>query len=142
MYQKYLKNIIDRTTSLQDEAITNEEMPIVAHIVSPTSGKIVSSFNNRIDIAGHAEINVINKIEHIDGDEIMFVTHEPCIMCMYAIEKARIKTIIYFNKVDENKYSREYAFEHNINYIYHEEKDLHLKLKSFFDNKRNVSRET
>ncbi|MEO8961840.1 MAG: nucleoside deaminase [Ginsengibacter sp.] len=57
------------------------------------------------DITCHAEIEAIRtavrKLESPDLSKCtLFTTHEPCIMCSYAIRFYRIKKIVFKNSVD------------------------------------------
>ena len=60
---------------------------------------------SRNDITCHAEIEVlriaVRKLKSTDLSEcILFTTHEPCIMCSYAIRFYKIKKVVYRNPVD------------------------------------------
>lgn len=60
---------------------------------------------SRNDITCHAEIEAIrmavNKLNTSDLSEcILFTTHEPCIMCSYAIRFYKIKKVVFKNAVD------------------------------------------
>lgn len=84
------------------KALEIDEVPIGAIIIK--DGKIISKAHNtkqNDNIATkHAEINAIEKAckklksWHLD-DCIMYVTLEPCIMCIGAIIQSRIKTVYY-----------------------------------------------
>lgn len=57
------------------------------------------------DITCHAEIEAIriavSKLNSTDLSEcILFTTHEPCIMCSYAIRFYQIKKVVYKNAVN------------------------------------------
>lgn len=79
------------------------EVPIGAILVAE-NGEILSSAYNRTislcDPSAHAEILVMrnagNKIKnHRLLNTILYVTVEPCIMCMGAIIHARIKKVVF-----------------------------------------------
>ncbi|HEY5463144.1 MAG TPA: nucleoside deaminase [Hanamia sp.] len=57
------------------------------------------------DITCHAEIEAIRiAVKKLNSPDlsgcIMFTTHEPCIMCSYAIRFYKIKKVVFQNKVD------------------------------------------
>ncbi|MEO6843959.1 MAG: nucleoside deaminase [Ginsengibacter sp.] len=57
------------------------------------------------DITCHAEIEAVRiavkKLKSTDLSEcVLFTTHEPCIMCSYAIRFYKIKKVVYRNTVD------------------------------------------
>jgi len=57
------------------------------------------------DITRHAEIEAVRiavgKLKSTDLSEcILFTTHEPCVMCSYAIRFYKIKKVVYRNAVD------------------------------------------
>ena len=57
------------------------------------------------DITCHAEIEAVRiavgKLKSTDLSEcILFTTHEPCVMCSYAIRFYKIKKVVYRNAVD------------------------------------------
>lgn len=59
------------------------------------------------DITCHAEIEVIRKaVIELDATDLsgctLYTTHEPCIMCAYAIRFHKIKKVVY---------------QHNVNYL-------------------------
>ena len=98
----------------------------------------------------HAEIVAINKAckkldqKFLDGCEI-YVTLEPCIMCMGAIIQSRIKRIVYGAK--EPKFGcleslgnilNDYNFNHNVEVMGGILEDEASKMmKDFFKEKRN-----
>mmetsp|Transcript_1040 Transcript_1040/g.820 ORF Transcript_1040/g.820 Transcript_1040/m.820 type:complete len:153 (+) Transcript_1040:217-675(+) len=80
-----------------------DEVPIGA-VVSSISGKIISkAYNLTISLSdptAHAEIIAIRKAAKIIGnyrltDTILYITIEPCVMCMGAAIHARIKQIVF-----------------------------------------------
>lgn len=81
--------------------------PVGAIIVK--NGEIISEAEeagkSKNDITCHAEIEAIRmavkKLESPDLSEcILFTTHEPCIMCSYAIRFYKIKKVVYQNAVE------------------------------------------
>ena len=101
---------------LAEQAYKNNEVPVGAVIVK--DGKIISTgANNREetgDATGHAETLAIRRAcetigsWHLDGCETigswhldgceLYVTLEPCPMCMGAIINSRIKRIVFGTK--------------------------------------------
>lgn len=78
------------------------EVPIGCVIVH--SGQIVARAHNvretKQDPAAHAELLAIRKAAHKLGnwrllDTVLYVTLEPCLMCMGAIILARIPTVVF-----------------------------------------------
>ena len=87
---------------------TKKDVPVGAVIVK--DNKIISFAHNKKevdnDVTAHAEIVAIRKAEktlnnwRLEDCEI-YVTLEPCPMCMWAILQSRIKTL-YFGSFDKN----------------------------------------
>ena len=84
-------------------AAAREEVPVGA-VIQDASGKIIAKESNKTielcDPTAHAEINAIRKAcqERKDlylNDCTMYVTLEPCSMCLAAIVNARLKKLIY-----------------------------------------------
>ena len=85
------------------KAAERNEIPVGA-IIREASGKIVAVESNKIielcDPTAHAEINAIRKACRARKglyllDCTMYVTLEPCSMCMGAILNSRLKKLIY-----------------------------------------------
>ncbi len=83
-------------------AMKSGEVPIGAVLVR--DGKIIAQGHNqpiqKCDPTAHAEIVVLRKAASIEGnyrlvDCELFVTIEPCIMCVGAMLHARIRRIIF-----------------------------------------------
>jgi tRNA(adenine34) deaminase len=79
------------------------EVPIGAILVAD-SGEVLSAAHNRtikqVDPTAHAEILALRKaaIKYNNYrllDTVLFVTIEPCIMCMGALVHARVKRVVY-----------------------------------------------
>jgi len=84
-------------------AAARDEVPVGA-VIQDASGKIIAKGSNKTielcDPTAHAEINVIRKAckERKDlylSDCTMYVTLEPCSMCLAAIVNSRLKKLIY-----------------------------------------------
>ena len=85
------------------KAAQRNEIPVGA-IVKEASGKVIAIEGNKIielcDPTAHAEINAIRKAcrarkDLYLSDCTMYVTLEPCSMCMGAILNTRLKKLIY-----------------------------------------------
>lgn len=98
MKEKYMKKALEQA----ELAFSEGEVPVGAVIVK--DGKIIScARNNRertADATGHAEIIAIREAcqalggWHLDGCEL-FVTLEPCPMCMGAIINSRLSRVTF-----------------------------------------------
>lgn len=141
---------MEKALKLAKKAFENDEVPVGAVIVKNDT-IISSAFNKREntkDATAHAEILAIKKackklgdFRLLDCD--MYVTLEPCLMCMGAILNARIKNLYfgaYANK--ENALScKELVQRAELNHktnvyggIY--EKECSDLVSSYFKNKR------
>lgn len=97
-YEEYIKAAID----VSDNTKESDDVPIGAVIVK--DGKIIATGYNKREATGdataHAEIVAIREAceklggWHLDGCEI-YVTLEPCPMCMGAIVNSRIKKVVF-----------------------------------------------
>jgi tRNA(adenine34) deaminase len=98
MKEKYMNSALDEARKAYDEG----ELPVGAVIVK--NGEIISLGRNdrekTNDATGHAEIVAIREAcrklggWHLDGCEL-YVTLEPCPMCMGAIVNSRIKRVVF-----------------------------------------------
>ncbi len=86
-----------------EKAYSQDEVPVGAVVVDE-AGKVLSMAHNQKEKAhnpcGHAEILAIQEACKKEEDWrlngcTLFVTLEPCTMCMGAIIQARIKTVIF-----------------------------------------------
>ena len=84
-------------------AAERDEVPVGA-IIKEASGKIIAIESNKTmelcDPTAHAEINAIRKAcrarkDLYLSDCTMYVTLEPCSMCLAAIVNSRLKKLIY-----------------------------------------------
>lgn len=132
------------------KAFDEDEIPVSAVIVK--DGEIICKAHNEKEkyhcCTKHAEINCIEKISTLINDWRLndydiYITMEPCLMCMGAIEQSRIKNVYYFlgntvygslgnNKI--NLGNTNLKIEKINNEIY--EDKLKKLLKNFFDKKR------
>lgn len=85
------------------KAYQKGEVPVGA-VMTDAEGRIIARAHNRTigntDPSGHAEIISIRKAAKKLGnyrlpDTWLFVTIEPCLMCMGAMIHARINTVVY-----------------------------------------------
>lgn len=110
----YEEKFMKKAFALALLAKENDEVPVGAVIVK--NGKIVSSaFNKREhgnDATAHAEILAIKKackkfkdFRLLDCD--IYVTLEPCVMCMGAIINARLSNVYFGAKISNGSISAE-----------------------------------
>lgn len=117
MFNKYMQEAINEGKSAYAEG----EVPVGAVVVY--KNEIIAKSHNRVienkNPLYHAEINVINeslsflKTTYL-SECSLYVTKEPCIMCLGALINARIKRI-YFGAYDL-KYG---ASDHLLNLMHH-----------------------
>ena len=146
---KYLKSAYTEAK----KAYKMDEVPVGAVIVK--DGKVIARAYNKKestkDPLGHAEILAIKKAckklntWHLDDCE-MYVTLEPCTMCVGAIVHSRIKTIYYgaldsrFGAIEGSYKLLEIGkFNHYPKTIYLEDKECSKILSEYFRLKRNKS---
>lgn len=129
------------------KAYSKNEVPVGCVIVK--DGVVIAKAYNKREtkknVLCHAEIIAINKAckklgeKFLDGCEL-YVTLEPCIMCIGAIIQARIKKVVY--GASEPKFGcleslgnvlNDYKFNHNLEVISGIEKDkISEMMKLFF----------
>ena len=97
---------IQRCEILGKEAATKGDAPVGAVITQ--DDEIISegmeAAKNKNDVTCHAELEAIRfavkKLKTNDlSDCIIYSTHEPCIMCSYAIRFYKIKKLVYQHSV-------------------------------------------
>lgn len=147
MKEYYMKIAIEEAK----KAYQNGDVPVGAVIVK--NNVIVSKAYNKKEKStsaiAHAEILAINeackklKTWHLNDCEI-YITMEPCMMCMGAINESRINKIIYgvrnekfgflSNYLNDNYFNNKISKLDNIECI----NDINIEnmLKSFFKSKR------
>ena len=147
-HEFYLKECI----SLAKKSEEYGEIPVGAILLQ--KNKIISKAHNTSislsDPTGHAEINVIRhackKINNYRiNNSVLYVSLEPCLMCISAICEARIENVIFGAYADHDK-----NFQNKFNYIKNKfklnhapkfiggilEEECSLLVKNFFKAKR------
>ena len=103
-----INNLMKQSIDLAKQAFCIGEVPVGAIIYSPSNQQILASTINQVetlkDPSAHAEILGIREAcRRLDSkflnDAELYVTLEPCTMCLQALCFARIKTI-YFGAYD------------------------------------------
>lgn len=120
-------------------ASLNGDVPVGAVIVK-NNEIIACAYNMREktkDVTDHAEIIAIkNACKHLNDWRlngcVMYVTLEPCTMCMGAIQQSRIDRVVYGTKNVNEIGSKMPEITSNIL-----ENDCASILKIFFQNRRN-----
>ncbi len=86
------------------KSLKTEDVPIGALLIDNTSKKIIAKAHNvrhyKKDPLGHAELIVIRKASKLKKDwrlldTTLYVTLEPCLMCLGALINARINCLVY-----------------------------------------------
>ena len=135
------------------KAALRDEIPIGA-IIKEDSGKVIAKESNKIielcDPTAHAEINAIRiactvREDLYLSDCTMYVTLEPCSMCLGAIINSRLKKLVY--GLPSPKYgafsSNHSTFQNTEGLIKNTEvyggfyqSEISLIMKEFFEDKR------
>lgn len=120
------------------KSIKTSDVPVGAVIVE--KGQVIAKSHNTKEkkkiVTRHAEINAVEKAckkkknWYLNNCEL-YVTLEPCKMCMGAIEQARIKKVIYAAPREKNNNLKSPILKQEEGV----EKSKKM-LKSFFKNKR------
>ena len=138
-------------TMLAEKALKKDEVPVGAVIV--LNDKIIAkAYNTRQhshDATNHAEIIAIKKAckklkDFRLNDAVMYVTLEPCLMCLGAILNSRIKTVYYGaknnkeNALNINDLAKQAELNHVTQFVGGiKEKECSQMISSYFKNKRN-----
>lgn len=106
-------NYFDIALKETDKAYKNNEVPVGCVIVF--NNKIIAKAHNlrgkHCDVTSHAEILAIRKVSkkikdwRLNGMD-MYVTLEPCPMCMEVIKQSRIEHVFYLT--NRLEYKKEY----------------------------------
>jgi len=120
------------------KALKSDDVPVGAVIVE--KGKVIAKAHNTKEkkklVTRHAEINVVEKAckkkknWYLNECEL-YVTLEPCKMCMGAIEQARIKKVIFAAARDKNDNLKQPEMKQGKGV-----ENSQKLLKTFFENKR------
>ena len=140
MIDKYVNILINETK----KSLLSNDVPVAALIVE--NNKIISKAHNCREkyqnVMKHAELIALEKAckkkknWHLDNCEI-YVTMEPCLMCMNAISQSRIKRIYYILQNDTYKKIQSNMNEKlEINKIDIKNNEINIILKNFFKDKR------
>lgn len=126
------------------KALKNDEVPIGAVIVNPRNGKVLASGYNLVetlhDPTAHAELLVIRSCckdlqsKILSGYDI-YVTLEPCAMCMQAIFYAKINRVYFaaYSNIEQNNFSSNHNTEIYGGICEEQSKNI---LNNFFKTKR------
>ena len=133
------------------KAATKDEVPIGAVIVD-SSGKIIARAHNQVESkdtqTAHAELRALAKAGKKMGDWRLldcwlYVTLEPCAMCMQAIKLHRLAGVVYgadsplFGyQLDKNQIDSVYKYDALKVIAGVGKKEAGQLLKQFFKNKR------
>ena len=138
-----MNKYLDKLFELADKAEKIKDIPVGA-IVVKNNEIIGEGYNNRVltnDPTGHAEINAIkNACDYIGDWRLsgcdLYVTLEPCDMCLSVIKESRIDNVYFLLKnTEKHIYNKTNVRNIEIDEIivnkYHE------KLSNFFDKNLN-----
>ena len=134
-----------------EKAFTNNEVPVGAVIVQ--QNKIIGKGRNRVienqNVSSHAEIEAIidaskNVKNYRLNKSTIYISLEPCHMCVKAIVDARIDEIVFAapepktgSIISIDNLLDRISFNHKVSYRYGLMKEESSKLlKDFFKNKR------
>ena len=96
------RELIARTYELARSAVTAGDHPFGALLVH--DGKIIAESKNTVetanDVTKHAETSLVSFATHnFDrqtlANSILYSSTEPCVMCTGAVERARIRRLVY-----------------------------------------------
>ncbi|MDO8168014.1 nucleoside deaminase [Candidatus Phytoplasma melaleucae] len=132
------------------KAFTKNEVPVGAVAVS--NNKIISKAHNNTEKSqfffGHAEFLVLMKINkklktYRMNDISIYITLEPCIMCIGALIQSRIQKVYYSVSSTKFLFTRNFFLFVHKKFYHHKfiklglfENENQKILKSFFDNLR------
>lgn len=139
---------IDEIIKLAQIAYDNDDIPVGAIVVKNgiIIGKGYNKRNKNKSVIGHAELEAIEEACKIIGDWRlenceMYVTLNPCMMCTGAIVDSRIEKVYYLcDRTNVCFKSNEYLKLIEISDVDRKNQYL-IKLKKFFENKRNKDRD-
>lgn len=143
-------NFLLEALKLAHEAAAADEVPVGAVVVR--NGVVIGSGRNTREEMqsplGHAELSAIDEAARTVGtwrliDCDLYVTLEPCPMCLSACQQARVRKVIYgardekggaiclgFHVHDDKR------LNHQFEVVYEEQEECSKVLKDFFAKKR------
>jgi tRNA(adenine34) deaminase len=143
---------MEKALALAHEAFEKQEVPIGALVVDP-NGVILGSASNCVELShdplGHAEIRAIRQAAQASGNWrltgcTLYVTLEPCALCMQAIIASRISRLVfgarsplYGFSLDRHTIFRLYKMPITVHEGVCAEQSLQL-LKKFFQQRRRI----
>lgn len=145
-----LPSYLHEAYRLAVEAGARDEVPVGAVIVKDDQiiGRGSNTRENEQDPTGHAEMNAIREAARALGswrliDCDLYVTLEPCPMCLSACQQARVRKVIYgakdekggaiclgFHAHDDARLNHQFEVE------YQESEECSQVLKDFFARRR------
>jgi tRNA(adenine34) deaminase len=145
-HKKYLLEAL----TLAQAAATREEVPVGAIIVwnDRVVGRGSNTRENSNDPTGHAELHAIREAaQTLNSWRLneceLYVTLEPCPMCLSACQQARIKKVVYGAKDEKGgaiclgfHLHQDERLNHRFEAIYEPVSECSQILKDFFSKKR------
>lgn len=130
------------------KAFNKDEVPVGAVLVY--QDEVIAKAHNQRELKqstlSHAEIEVINQAnKHFNSwkleDCTLYVTLEPCMMCLGAIQQARIKKIVYATEDTKYGYTKYINLNRNLNFYPEVESGIQRDeaqklIKEYFKQKR------
>ena len=97
------KRFMEAALQQAAEAAVRQEVPVGALLVDESGQVLAQGFNETVtacDPTAHAEIVVLRRAASVLGNyrllsTTLYVTVEPCVMCMGALIHARVSRIVY-----------------------------------------------
>jgi tRNA(adenine34) deaminase len=147
---------LNEALKLAKEAAAHDEVPVGAVIVRDSS-IIAVGRNDREEVQnaiGHAEIRAIEAASKTVGswrlnDCDLYVTLEPCPMCLSACQQARIRKVIYGAKDEKGgaiclgyHVHSDQRMNHRFEVVYQPNDECSKVLKDFFAAKRGKGSST
>ncbi|MCM0604678.1 MAG: nucleoside deaminase [Xanthomonadaceae bacterium] len=126
------------------------EVPIGAILVE-NNKVIAGSYNlkeSSFDPTGHAECRLIHEVTKLKGNWRLsgcdlYVTLEPCLMCLAACQQARLRKVVYGAHDTKGgaislgyKFNEDIRLNHRFEVIYFPVRECEVILSSFFKKKR------
>lgn len=144
MFHNYSQILIDEA----QKAIDNNETPIAS--IALHNNQIIAITSNKVEMfkdkTAHAEMLLIKEMQKyfkathfFDIDLSVYVTLEPCCMCMSALAMCGVRNVYYmledekFGGIQRIFLSSSY-YKPNCYYLYNE--SYHKMMQSFFQKKR------